>query len=699
MNSNTGLTFPLAAIAAALLSAYGPAWAQDNNEIRLLTKPESAIRLGAGYLSDDAPRFGQYTGVREKGGYGLLDVDIVKRNDATGTWFKVRGRNLGLDDRDLRITHERQGDWAYYLDYSQTPRYEPLTVNTGLVGLGTTTQIIRTAAPRSDVQLKTQREAIGLGISKQLGSGFDIQLRASTEEKEGARLWGFGPITPNFLTEPIDSTTRQVEAIVAYSQDKLQLSGGYYGSSYTNRNAALNVISVAANGVAGAPAQLALPQDNQSHQVYLTGGYGFTPTTRGTFKVSSTRSTQNESFFKAPTFPPSAGNTTLNGKVDTTLAQMGITSRPMPKLSLLANLRYEDRDDKTPRVQYLSPTPPTPPAQLTRDGFNVPMSRTQLTGKAEASYLLPIDLRLTGGVDAENIKRGVSPTLRQLSWREKTDERSYRLELRRSMSETLNGAIAYVHSKRGGSPFLEANNGFVVVGGVAVAIPDVIDPIHWADRKRDKTRLSMDWAPTEKLSLQLVLDDAHDAYDSPSRPLGPESGKARLYSLDASYAFSEEWQASAWVSRDENHINQSTRTGPSTIVPAGVGPGGFTTWQAQLSSVGNALGFGVRGKASSRIQIGADLQYQKDVNKYGVTSLSPATGSLPDIYNKLTSLKLFGIYALQKNSSIRLDYVFDHRKSDDWTYQNWTYADGTTVSQNSNQKVQFIGISYIYKFL
>lgn len=667
MNMHTRLAFPLAAIAAALLSVYGPAQAQELDEVQSLTTPESSIRVGAGFLSEDGPRFGQYTGLREQGPYGLVDLDIVKRDDATGTWLKFNGRNLGLDNRDLRFSQERQGDWGYYLEFSETPRFDPLTINTGLSGIGSTTQTLGgVAAPRRDVHLRSKRETMGLGFNKSLGRGFDVQVSLRSEEKDGARLWSNYSGTPtgiNFLTEPLSSTTNQLEAIVNYAGDKLQLSGGYYGSTYNNHNPALNV-----NGSTGAPLfPMALPQDNEAHQLYLSGGYAFTKSTRGTFKVSSTRATQNDPFFTTPTYAPAAGNTRLNGRVDTTLMQMGLTSRPLPKLSLLANLRYEDRDDKTPRVQFL-------PASASRDGFNAPMSRRQMTGKAEASYQLPMAFRITGGVDVESIKRSITPTLRQVSWREKTDETSYRLELRRSMSETLNGAVSYVHSKRDGSPYLAANN---------AAMADFIDPIHWADRKRDKVRLSMDWTPLDPLSLQFVLEDARDKYDG--RPLGPESGKARLYSIDASYTFSEAWQGTAWISRDENRMNQSTLSG------------GTSQWSAQLENVSNAIGFGVRGKASEKMQVGADLQYAKDTSKYGLSPLLTSSG-LPDIHNKTTSLKLFGTYALQKQSTVRLDYIHDRRTTDDWTWSGFTYNDGTTVYLDPNQKVHFIGVSYIYKF-
>jgi predicted porin len=61
-------------------------------------------------------------------------------------------------------------------------------------------------------------------------------------------------------------------------------------------------------------------------------------------------------------------------------------------------------------------------------------------------------------------------------------------------------------------------------------------------------------------------------------------------------------------------------------------------------------------------------------------------------------LNLFARYALQKNSGVRLDYIFDRFKTDDWTWASWVYADGTQLSENQSQRVNFLGVSYYYRF-
>ncbi len=63
-----------AALAAALCAALPPAAAQEDDEIRKLSKPESSVEVGIGAVSDDNLRFGQYSGLHEEGAYGLLGL-------------------------------------------------------------------------------------------------------------------------------------------------------------------------------------------------------------------------------------------------------------------------------------------------------------------------------------------------------------------------------------------------------------------------------------------------------------------------------------------------------------------------------------------------------------------------------------------------------------------------------------------------
>jgi MtrB/PioB family decaheme-associated outer membrane protein len=671
-------TVPLAGLVAGLVGALPPTQAQDA-DLAQLTKPQSSVEVGIGVVSDDNLRFGRYSGLNEEGAYGLLGIDIKSRDDATGTWFKLRGSNLGLESRELRLDYERQGQWGYSLEFSQTPRYIPYIFNTTLTGIETGVQTEGGTAAR-DVQLSTRRDALGLGYSRSLGGGWSTTVSYRHEEKTGTRNWGHH--STRFLVDPIDYTTQQLEATLGYADKRLQLTGGYYGTDFSN--ALTNVVTPVGGGIS----PVALPPANQSHQLYLSGGYGFSPTTRGMFKLAFGRITQDQTFFAvAPVLAGLPGS--LNGKIDTTLMQLGVSSRPMPKLSLRADLRYEERDDSTPIFQYTA-------TGSTHDGRNEPRSFETTVGKVEASYTLPMNYRITAGAEHDIRKRNTSP-VRAVSFRDETEETTLRAELRRSIGETLTGALALVTSERTGSDWY--NN--LLFNGTQGS--NLIHPLHIADRDRNKVRLVLDWMPLEPLSIHFVGETAKDDYSG--RTLGPREGKAKLLSIDAAYRLSDEWQASAWATQTDTSADQVTC---ESATAAGVCPNTAADpiWDARLRNVGTAVGLGLRGKASARIELEAEMSHAKDrgefdqIARVGALPVTP----IPDVTYKVTTFKLKGSYALNKVSGLRLMYIYDRVKTDDWYWTvfpagtAYVYADGTTVTQNPDEEVHFVGISYYYRF-
>ncbi|MDI6747586.1 MAG: MtrB/PioB family decaheme-associated outer membrane protein [Rhodocyclaceae bacterium] len=727
MSNNMKQTFRITALAAALAACYGTALAADDDEkaalaavaaeVSRLTTPESSISVGIGNWSGDRYQQGIYDGMREGKAYGLLDLTLVKRDNATGTWFSLEGRNLGLDTPELSAEWLRQGDIGVSLDYSRIQRDNPLTFTTGLQGIGTTSMLISGASsptnnrlPSREVSLGTTRDLTQLGFYKNLMPNVDFKVSFKNEKKEGTRHWGLGS-NALFLVEPIDSTTQQLEATLAYAGEKFQMSGGYYGSWYRNEHSLVlgrvnGVTDNTATGNPGSPTSLSLPLDNQAHQLFLNGGYAFTPTTRGTFKLSYGKATQDENIPVAFNVIPFVGfPSSLNGRVDTTLVEVGLTSRPLPKLSVVANLRYYDVKDKTPVVGVVGATA----APFAPTVWNTPHSYTKKSGKLEANYRLPHQFNVIGGIEINNQDRSV-PAIGTLyvPYRVALDETTYRLQLRRSLSDTVNGSLAYLNSDRSGPGYVLATN--------SPTIQNQMNPTHISDRKREKWRAMLDWSPTERLSFQFAIDQAQDKYGPADRPYGLKDGSADIYTLDVNYTLNDDWQVSGWYSRDETKARElgfrPTDNGASPAIR-----------DAQLRETGDSFGFGLRGRPSAKLQVGANLEWTKSISQYpqnltfttGATTPYPTvsgvtTQALSDITNKLTRLKLFADYALDKKSNIRVDLIHERWQTDDWTWSfstgaPFTYGasgaagtDGTTVTANPKQTVNFVGARYIYKF-
>ena len=667
-SKNARRTIKLSAMAIALSSAFAAnAAMREIDEItsRLIT-PTSQVGFGVGYLFGENMRFGQYTGLKQPGWLMNLNADIVRREAETGTWWYVKAHDLGHDSRDVRVEHTRQGAWTYYLEYAELTRHSQYDVTTGLTGVGTNDLTINGTSLRT-INPSTRRESIAVGGGFVLPAGWDVNVRFKSEEKQGTRLFGRGtPGAQQWLADPIDFTMQQVDVTLGFTGEKFQMQTGYYGSFFMNEYRALNITDPAGDPTnsrnIASFSPLGLPPDNYAHQFYVTGGYNFTPTTRATFKVSKARSTQEDRFFLETA--PGVTTDSLEGEVETTFLQAGITARPNSKLSLLANVRQMDRDDQTPIQQFFVT------GGRTYDGRNEPRSVKSTFGLAEATYRLGGGYSVTAGLDYEARERNTS-ALRVVSFREETREHGYRLALKRMMSATLNGSIAFQRAIRGGDDF-ETN---VLADGSDGS--NVLAPIHLADRERDKLKLTASWTPTRDFSLQGLIEFSEDSYGG--RLLGAREGNASVISLDAAYAINDFWQTTAWALRNDTRIDQAARTGSND-------------WQSHTRYRDVAAGVGIKGTVSEKLKIGFDFSESQSDGQFLFASADTAAESLPDVGYSMRTTKFFGEYRMKPDLALRLDVVHERWETDDWQWRDYVYSDGTTITQDSSQDALFVGL-------
>ena len=733
----------------AMTAAFASAHAQEAADAAALKRPDSAVALGGG-ISSGSPRdrsiWGQYNGLRENDANLLLDIDFVRRDDATGTWTTLRGRNLGLDSRDITFGYQKQGDWRIGLDYSELVHHEIRTINTGMQGAGSTTPGAVLIAPGAgqDLNFELKRKAIGLAGDKWINSGLQFEVAFRNEDKDGTRMWGRGyDCAANVCTgtqnaantrwavlmipEPVNFNMKSVDAKLNFVGEKLFVSAGYYGSFFGNEfgnvtpsvpnqlrgptglTATLNPANAAGVNPAGGTSlqnvlqlPMALPPDNQAHQAYLSGNYAWTPTTRSNFKLAYTHATQNQDYGSAGfTGLPAVSRTNLGGVLDTSLAQVGLTTQPINRLTLLGNVRYERKDDKTPIDLYN--------VEGAARWNNYHTSNSKLGAKVEGSYLFQSNVRATAGFDYEKIDRelpdAATVTIAGLSGlRADTEEKTFRAELRKSISETLTGSLGGSHSERTGSGWYSLANipaQGVVYGGI-YGFDQIFQrtgtfPYNLADRDRDKARATADWMPTERLQLQFVAEGARDSYNPPSEN-GLRKGKADLLSVDGSYAMSERWKVTAYGSYGVQSMNEADKA----------------NYIADTKNTSTAFGLGINGQPSGVLEVGAGVSYIRDVTQYTLSADLAATPppaatvvqqnavGLPDTKFSETRYGVFARYALTKQSDIRFDLQYIIEKLDEWSWGSngvpWVYSDGTTVSINPDQRVTFGAIRYIYKF-
>ncbi len=721
----------LTVLALALLSAFPIAQAQTAPAV------EGSVSAGVGLITgdrEDRSLYNQYNGLRPgSNGVGLFSADYYRRDDERNTVTQFEATDLFNGNRELGFRWKRPGDWKFSADYREGVRYDPNIPNTGLAGAGSTTPsvVALTGGPGTgnDYDLKLKRSNLGFGFSKVITRQWLFDASVQTERKEGSRLFGAGFNCPSFiapgcrtttgtevgwavlmLPEPVDATHTQAEARLTYGGGgKLNLSVGYYGSFYRNANGsmtpnvpgslynALGVVTPLSTGLQAIMGQpVALPPDNQAHQLDLLGSYAFSNTTQMNFKLAYSRATQHENFAASGLTGAPAGVSDLGGTMATTLAQIGVTSRPMPKLSLMANLRYENRDDSTPVAVYN--------IEGTSTYTNRRLPLTSLRGKLQAAYQFTPEYRGSLGVDVNSVDRdtftATSAVAGITALRMKTDDTAVRAELRKRMSEDLSGAVSLETSRRTGSNWLRDNSGLGVTevsdpSAAGAGFANGIFSPTLMDRHRDKVKFNADWQPMEKLSLQASAELGRDRFDSPSG-YGVRSADMDQVSLDWTYALNDKWGLNGFVSRGTQQLDQSR---PAAAIMA-------------FDNTSTTLGIGFTGKPTGQLEVGGTLAYIDDRSAYaqtldagadlGSAALLAATGGLPDITFRQTTLKLFGKYTLDKQSAVRVELAHQRSRWTDWAWgyngTPYVFSDGTTVNRNPTQNVTFLGVTYIRRW-
>lgn len=721
------------AVAWVMAGASGAALAQTASLQGSLSLGLVAVDGGPA----DRALFGQYTGQHPaRNLYGTLAVDLRQRDAVGGTWAEFHARDLLGNGREAHLFWQRPGDWKVSARYGEGIRYEPHTLNTGLLGAGSTRPevvVVPNPGPGgsgSNVNLQIKRTRYGIGWSKWINAAVQFELDLQSEDKDGARLFGAGMTCPSaiapgcggstethtgwavlLLPEPINANHTQVQARLNYAIDKLRLSAGYHGSFYRNRhsllaaavpgslNNALGDLLPLNTGLQSLLSQpLALLPDNQAHHFDLSANVDLTPTTRASFKLGYALATQRDSFAGAGLRDAPAGAADLGGRVNTTLAQIGITARPARRVSLLAKLRYEDKNDRTPIALYN--------IEDTATYTNRRLPSSKLRGKLQANYQFTSDYRGSLALDHEAIDRGVFTATSAVSGisalRQKTDETSLLAQLRRRMSANFSGALSVVSSRRTGSNWLRNNSGLGVTEVADPAdpasgfLPTAVFMPTLADRRRDKFTLFAQWQPSDDWSLQLSAEQGQDTFTPPSR-YGLRHTRMNQISVDWDYTLSSTWAINGYASHGRQTLNQAR--------PAG--------YILAFENTNTNLGLGLIGKPLAQFNVGAGVAFVNDRSVYaqtldshagaGSVALLAATGGLPDVVYRQLSWRAFGEYALDRRSSIRVDLSHQRSTLRDWTWGYngvpFVYSDGTTVWQSPTQSLSLVGIAYRYQWL
>ena len=517
------------AVQAALLAlaAVSAARAADSSDAAApqLTAPTNSVEVGAGYVTQDNVKFGQYNGLFNKGPFGIFNIDLSgggAYDSGDPTRWRIVGNNLGLDSRDVSAEFGKQGLFKIDFGFDQLHQIKSDTYQTPYLGAGSDTltlpptwlkpyvpqagtslnfrglsptaglgptivngvvtpptadqqtalnNIIATDLPDfHNVDLSTKRTTYKGGFAYDIDRNWEFKVSGQHQTKDGLKPLGsvssqvreFATI----LAYPVDESTDQYNVSLTYNVPKGFMQVAYYGSIYKND---IKSLTWQDPGDPTKNATLSSAPSNDFHQFLLTGGYNFTPTTKLVMDASYGRTTQDDSYLTTGQnnqYPLGLPQSSLNGRVVTEAFNARFTSRPVDKLNVVANYKYDDRHNETPVNTYYfqdaneaassAPSPfnaalglaPNTLASNINIYANRPYSKKLNQFNAEADYAIAKGQNIKGGYEYQQIDRNCDGSWINCADAPRTRENTLSAEWRANVIENVSSRILYAYSER-----------------------------------------------------------------------------------------------------------------------------------------------------------------------------------------------------------------------------------------------------------
>ena len=639
------------------------------------------IEVGAVRVPTDSFKFGDYTGLDEDKVYVTGNAETHYRGK-DARYADLKGSNLGLESRTVDVEGGRQGEYGLGLRYDELPHLVEDSAATPFLNTGssqdflalpdnwvpanTTRNMTTLPTSQQEVDIHTKRKTLQGGFSYLPSQHVELIGKVNRIKKEGTDAIGgaigssFGSSRASILRGPIDYETYQVDFSASYNRKRLQSQVGYYGSFFDDQQNALTWMNPF-TGAAAANSQgrLALAPDNRFNQLYASLGYDILPHTRASAYLAIGRMTQDENFLPYTTnanLPVSALPTnSLDGEVETRLVDVKLSSRPLPRLRLSAQYKYNERDNKTDQNSYDYVVADT--ALSTNARTNLPYGYQQNLWRLEAGYQLPWRSEISAGFDYDRFERPLQEV-------DETRDKTFWSRFKFRPLDRLDAWVKYAYSDRSASNYQ--------------VIPAIVPPqnpqmrlFYMAERDRNEISGSISMLALDDLNIDLTGFYAKDDYNDTA--IGLIDADDLSYTVDLSYTPLDNITAYLFYTYERIESRQRNSAFPAAPV-----------WNEKSRDVFDTVGLGVKVEAIRRkLDVGADYLYSRGRGKIDVQGIDGDTDSFPNLKTRLHGFSLYADYKLRPNMSVKAGYRYEKYDSSNWSLDN--------VSSNTIPSVLSLG--------
>jgi MtrB/PioB family decaheme-associated outer membrane protein len=648
----------LAALGVVALAAGRDARAADPSQWTCETCPfekgtTGTVDAGVGYTTDSSPKYGDYTGLDQKGAFAIAGATLRHRGD-DGYWADFTATDLGLDIRSIQADGGREGSWAYRLGYDEIPRHltdgasSPFLGNGGSVltlpsgypaGSTAAMPLAGTLAP---VDIGYTRKALGLGGTLSGPEDWQFRLDVRHDVRDGTqRSAGSFFSSTSQLVAPLDQTTDQLEAVAEYAGRRLQVSLGYRASIFHNDDDSLTWQNPFTPLVPGATTgQLALAPDNEFHEIFATLGYQFSPLVRASGELAVGRMSQNQGFLASTLNPtlavPALPATSLDGQVDTLAATLRLSATPMERLQLSASYTHDDRDNKTTSALY--------PQVSTDMTLSAPVANSPYSFKRDLAKLgadwRGTGWKLSGGVEYDAMRRTLQET-------GKTGETTIWGRGTLQPIDSLGLELKLLHGER-------TNDGYVALPSDTPENP-LMRKFNEADRRRNLAEVRADWTIEDGMSLGFTFDLADDTYGHSE--IGLTNAHSASVGVDYSATLTEDTRFRAYFESEQ--ITSSMANSQQFSQP---------DWAGKSKDAFDTLGAGLtHAVLKGKLDLAADFTMARSRSDTNVLFGLYGT-PFPTIQTALESVTVSGVWHQSAKLTFLGSLAYEHYGSNDWHY-------------------------------
>lgn len=705
VNSMNNRSFLVTLAVTAVLSAAGAAAAAaqaaapDTSEWTCSKCPfdrgyRSEVELGGAYVDEDSAKFGDYTGLDEKGGYVIANA-AGRAAEESGYVFEYEMNDLGLDSREVRLGAGKQGRYEFDLFYDAIPHRiwdttatpfrgngsSELTLPSGWVDAGYTGGMSALSASLRDADVGFDRDRYGAAGRIWFADRLKFDLDYRRDERDGTRtqLASFGSVSTELL-RPIDDATDRLDATLRYQGKRWYVQAGYSASIYDTKAAYLRWDNPFTAMVPGADVgQMAMAPDNQYHEFGLAAGwFGLPGDTTVTLSLASGTGSQDTGFLpytsNALLLTDALPARNLDGQMDVTRADLTVTARPGERLLLRGSVAYDERDNGTRQLAYTSIVH-TDLVAVLDDRVNPVYGFERLRVTGSADFRVYDDLTIGAGGEWRTLDR--TGTAQEVTSEELADGW---------------GSVKY-------SP--TGFFGVVLKGGAMERTPDRYEADAAGSGQNPLLRkynqaylyrsygegivnLTLGSLPVTLGASAFYGDDSYNL-----STLGATAGLDRRYGVDLTWAMND--KLSLYASAGEEKID-AKRQGSQAF--------GQPDWRWVLEDNFETYGAGLRARPLEKLGIDLDYAYARGASR--TTLVGVNGGNFPVNHSEFSTLTADVSWAMSERVDLALTWRYESFDSSDWAIQGVEPATINTVlalgADPYDYSVNYVGASVRYYF-